>query len=152
MKRLMILAAALLLFASCSLHRANVAVTPVYSPSVETTTMASLDVSAKKINYVYYPEIKDSKSLSQDQLIKNAVYAALQSNGGGDELVGLSYYITVRRGFFGKKVRSIAVSGYPATYTNFREPTEADKEAVETLSRSKMYRQSKLDKLSLGTE
>jgi hypothetical protein len=114
--------------------------------------MASLDVAAKKINYVYYPEIKDSKSLSQDQLIKNAVYAALQSNGGGDELVGLSYYITVRRGFFVKKVRSISVSGYPATYTNFREPTEADKEAVETLSRSKMYRQSKLDNLSLGNE
>lgn len=152
MKKLVILAAAMLLFASCSLHRASVGVTSVYSPSVETTTMASLEVTGKKINYVYYPEKKDAKSLSQDQLVRNAVYQALQVNGGADELIEVNYYITVRRGFIGKKVKSIAVSGYPANYINFREPTVEDLEAVETLSRSKMFRQSKLDKLSLGTE
>ena len=152
MKKLVILAVVALLLASCSLHRANIGMTPVYSPTVETTTMASLDVSGKKITHVYYPERQDAKSLSQEQLVKNAVYDALRANGGGDELVGLNYYITVRRGLFIKKVKSVSVSGYPATYTDFREPTQEDIESVETLSRSKMFRQSKLDKLSLGTE
>lgn len=152
MKKLVILAASMLLFASCSLHKANVGVTSVYTPSVETTTMASLEVLGKKITYVYYPDIQDAKSLSQDQLVRNAIFEALNVNGGADELIEVNYFVTVRRGFFGKKVRSVSVSGYPANYVNFREPSAEDVDAVEALSRSKMYRQSKLDNLSLGVE
>ena len=93
-----------------------------------------------------------TQALSEKQLIQNAIYKALELNGNADELVEVNYYITVRRGFLSKRIESIAVSGYPAYYKDFREPGELDLEAVETLSRSKMYRQSKLDKLSVGVE
>lgn len=152
MKRILFLAAMTLLLASCSIHKASVASTAVYSPAVETTTIASLDVAQQKINYVYQPTKRDAKALSEKQLIQNAIYKALELNGNADELVEVNYYITIRRGFLSKRIESIAVSGYPAYYKDFREPRALDLEAVETLSRSKMYRQSKLDKLSVGVE
>lgn len=152
MKKIVIFAALALLFSSCAIHKASVASTVVYSPAVETTTIATLDVSQKKITYVYYPEKKDSKTLSEKQLVKNAIYMALQANGGADELVEVNYYVSMKQGLLRKKVQSISVSGYPATYKDFREPTVEDKDAVETFSRSRMYRQSKLEKLSLSAE
>lgn len=152
MKRTLFIAALTLLLASCSIHKASVASTAVYSPAVETATIASLDVVKQKINYVYYPTKKDSKSLSEKQLIQNAIYKALEQNGNADELVEVNYYITIRRGFLSKRVESISLSGYPAYYRDFREPGEVDLEAVETFSRSKMYRQSKLQQLSTGVE
>lgn len=152
MKKILVFAAFVLLFSSCSIHKASVSSTSVYSPAIETTTFATLQVSPQKISYVYYPEKRDSKALSEKQLIQNAIFMALKNNGGADELVEVNYFISVKRGFFSKKVKSISLSGYPAYYKDFREPTKADKDAVETLSRSRMYRQSKLDNLSLGVE
>lgn len=150
MKKIVILAVFALLFSSCAIHKASVASTAVYSPEIETTTIATLDVSPERISYVYYPELKDSKRLSEKQLIRNAIFMALKENGNADELVEVNCYVSLKRGFFGKRVKSIAVAGYPAKYKNFREPTDKDKEAVEALSRSRMFRQSKLDALSMG--
>lgn len=152
MKKIVIIAALALLFSSCAVHKASVASTEVYSPAIETATIATLDVAQKKITYVYTPEKKDSKTLSEKQLVKNAIYMALQTNGDADELVEVNYYVSMKRGFFGKRVQSIRVSGYPATYKDFREPTTVDKDAVETFSRSRMFRQSNLETLSLGAE
>ena len=152
MKKIVIFAVLALLFSSCAVHKASVASTEVYSPAIETATIATLDVAQKKITYVYTPEKKDSKTLSEKQLVKNAIYMALQTNGDADELVEVNYYVSMKRGFFGKRVQSIRVSGYPATYKDFREPTTGDKDAVETFSRSRMFRQSNLETLSLGAE
>lgn len=152
MKKIVIFAALALFFSSCAVHKASVASTEVYSPAIETATIATLDVAQKKITYVYTPEKKDSKTLSEKQLVKNAIYMALQTNGDADELVEVNYYVSMKRGFFGKRVQSIRVSGYPATYKDFREPTTGDKDAVETFSRSRMFRQSNLETLSLGAE
>ena len=152
MKKIVIFAVLALLFSSCAVHKASVASTEVYSPAIETATIATLDVAQKKITCVYTPEKKDSKTLSEKQLVKNAIYMALQTNGDADELVEVNYYVSMKRGFFGKRVQSIRVSGYPATYKDFREPTTGDKDAVETFSRSRMFRQSNLETLSLGAE
>lgn len=151
MKKIMIFAAFLMLFSSCAVHKASVSSTAVYSPAIETTTIATIDVSSKKITYMYTPAKTDSKSLSEKQLIQNAIYEALQANGNADELVEVNYFMSMKRRFpFGKRVKYVIVSGYPATYSDFREPDCEDKDAVETFSRSRMYRQSKLDQLSLG--
>lgn len=152
MKKILILASLTLLLASCSVHKASVASTSVYSPAVETVTVASLDVEKEKISYVYYPTKKDAKSLSEKQLIKNAIYMALSTNGGADELVEVNYYITTKRGLFSRRVESVSVRGYPAFYKDFREPGADDLKAIETLSRSNMYRQSELKQLSIGVE
>lgn len=152
MKKIMILAVLALLCSSCAVHKATVSSTAVYSPAIETTTVATLDVAANKISYLYTPTKTDAKSLSEKQLVKNAIYMALKDNGNADELVEVNYFVSLKRGFFGKKVKNIAVTGYPATYKDFREPTKADKDAVETLSRSRMFRQSNLEVLHLGAE
>lgn len=152
MKKFIVFTALAMLFSSCAIHKASVASTAVYSPEIETTTIATLDVSPKKITYVYNPTKIDAKSMTEKQLVKNAIYLALKENGNADELVGVNYYISLKRRFLTKRIKSISVSGYPATYKDFREPTAKDKDAVETLSRSKMYRQSRLETLSLGAE
>ncbi len=143
MKKLLLIPAFVVLTASCSvIHRAQADVTDVYSPVVETTTMATLEVSPEKISYRYVPDRKSAKSLSMKQLLQNAVYAALEENGKADELVEVSYSIAAKRGFFSNRIRSIDVSGYPAYYVDFREPTDKDLNSVETLSRSRMLRSS----------
>ena len=113
--------------------------------------MATLEVSTKKISYRYVPDRKTAKTLSQKQLIQNAIYAALEENGNADELVEVSYCISAKRAFLSKRIRSISVSGYPAYYVDFREPTDADLRSVETLSRSKMLRQSDIKGIELHT-
>ena len=152
MKKIVILATLALLLSSCAVHKAAVSSTTVYSPAIETTTVATLDVAANKISYVYTPTKTDAKSLSEKQLVKNAIYMALKENGNADELVEVNYYVSLKRGFLSKRVKSISLTGYPATYKDFREPTNEDKDAVETLSRSRMFRQSNLETLSLGAE
>lgn len=152
MKKILLIASVVLMTASCAMvHTAQVETTTVYSPAVETTTMATLEVSTKKISYRYVPDRKTAKTLSQKQLIQNAIYAALEENGNADELVEVSYCISAKRVFLSKRIRSISVSGYPAYYVDFREPTDADLRSVETLSRSKMLRQSEVKGIELHT-
>lgn len=142
MKRFFFLALVSLILASCSLHKASIAAVDVYSPDVETITMASLKVMPQKITYRYMPDKYDAKRLKVNQNVQNAIFHALRENGGADELVEVSYYVTMHYGFFGKRVKSILVSGYPAYYTNFREPSEQELKKIEILSNAKMLRQS----------
>lgn len=152
MKKFLLIAAAVLMTASCAtVHTAQVESTNVYSPSIETATMATLEVSSKKISYRYVPDRKSAKSLAPEQLIQNAIYAALENNGNADELVEVSYYISAKRVFMGKRIRSINVSGYPAYYVEFREPSDSDRKNVETLSRARMLRQSDIKAVELHT-
>ena len=152
MKKVLLIAAVVLTAASCSMiHRAQVSTTPVYSPVVETTTMATLEVSPKKITYNYVPDRKSAMTLPQAQLVQNAIYAALEENGNADELVEVSYYVSAKRGLLTKRVRSISVTGYPAYYVDFREPSESDLKSVETLSRSRMMREADVKSVELRT-
>ncbi len=112
---------------SCaSLNRATVVSTSAPAPIKSTTTVANIEVGEKRISYTYVPSKADSKRLSEAQLLDNAIYMALQENGNADILVKVNYYIT--RKTFPKRIQSISVSGYPAKYVDFHQPTEADYE------------------------
>lgn len=141
MKKILLLLTVVFAASSCAtLHRSQTKVSDVYSPAVETATVATIEVSPKKITYRYIPDKESSKSLSLNQLIQNAIYAALQENGNADELVQVSYSITSKKVFFHNRVRSITVSGYPAYYVNFRQPSDEDIRNIETLNKAKMLR------------
>ena len=100
MKRLFFIVMVIIMATSCSvLHRAVVD-NPVESHSLSSDSKASLNVSTTKVSYVYRPSKDDAKTLSLDELKNNAVYEALESNGGYDVLVGANYYVTTKYGFF----------------------------------------------------
>ena len=91
------------------------------SLSDETTTFCStsvtadLNVSDKKIEYVYYVA-SDYRVLNLKTLKENAINKALQTNGNADVLVSPQFVISRSDG----KITQIRVTGYPANYVNFR--------------------------------
>lgn len=120
---------------SCAVNRVNraaVSTTTVQTPVVS-ATVATLDVAAKPITYTYHPT-KSERNLRLEQLVSNAIYEALQNNGSGDELVKVSYFVNGKARIFNRiKVKSISVTGYPATYKNFREPAAEDRENIDAV-------------------
>lgn len=80
-----------------------------------TKVAADLDVSPNRISFYYEPSRREWKA-GLDNVINIAVAKALQSYGAGDVLVGLEYRVRMR----GMKVQEITVTGYPASYKNFR--------------------------------
>jgi len=137
MKKLLFIAVIGATLSSCaSLNRATVVSTSTPAPIRTTTTVANLEVGENRISYTYVPSKADSKRLSEAQLIDNAIYMALKENGNADVLVKVNYYIT--RKTFPKRIQSISLSGYPAKYVDFRQPTEADYENFEKLPQSEV--------------
>ncbi len=127
---------ALAFASSCSsVNRAMVKTTEVSHPAVETATMASLDISKKRITYTYTPTIADAKILSEAELVQNAIFKALEANGNADVLVQVNSMVHMQKGLFGSRVKSITVSGYPAYYVDFREPSEMDLKSVSIFQR-----------------
>jgi hypothetical protein len=53
-----------------------------------------------------------------------AVREALKNNGGGDVLVGLEVQTKSVRFLIWRSIKSITVSGYPAKYKNFTNPSK----------------------------
>lgn len=81
---------------------------------------ADLDVSSTKISYFYIP----SKTVAiggYDNIINTAVREALVANGNADVLVALE--TQVKYDSTGS-IESVVVTGYPATYTNFRNASD----------------------------
>lgn len=129
MKKLFAIVVFAILMSSCSTHKMLVNSTSV-NPAIESTTMATIKVGEKRISYTYVPSKHDSKALSESQLIQNAMYMALAANGNADVLVKVNSFVTYKKGLFGKRAISISVSGYPAYYTDFRQPTDEDLKKV----------------------
>lgn len=126
MKKLFLMGVIAAMLTSCSIHRATVISTEQPVSTKTTTTVASLNVSQKRVTYTYNPTKSDAKRLSAAQLMENAMYMALKQNGNADVLVKVNSYVTTKVGLSGRRIKSISVSGYPAYYTDFREPNEAD--------------------------
>ena len=83
-------------------------------------TIADLAVSPQKITYTYRPT-DDVNRGGEANVINTAVRKALEANGGGDVLVEMQF--TLKKS--GKKnVTEVTVSGYPATYKNFRNAND----------------------------
>ena len=54
-------------------------------------------------------------------ILNNAVYEALKENGNADVLVNFQYQATVtKKLWFNRKVQKVVITGYPATYKNFK--------------------------------
>lgn len=76
---------------------------------------ADLNISSSKITFTYKPS-KSERRGGNKNAIDCAVAEALKANGNADVLVAPQYEIRKRRG----NVKQVTVTGYPATYTNFR--------------------------------
>ena len=116
--------------ASCT-TTLNSSKTKDFGSSAITATFADLVVSPTKITYTYKPT-DDVRRGGEVNVINTAIRKALEVNGGGDVLVELQTTIKKK----GKRnVSEVTVSGYPATYKNFRcADDETLKEALKLRS------------------
>jgi len=120
---------AMLGMASCT-TTINSARTERFSSPAITMTFADLVVSPNKITYTYWPT-DDVNRGGEANVINTAVRKALEANGRGDVLVEMQY--TLKKS--GKKnVKEVTVSGYPATYKNFRNADEETLKAAAMMN------------------
>ena len=122
---------------SCRMMQTSVKTADVNAPVVS-TTVASLEVEVKPITFIYEPTKDERKHLTTTELIENAKYLALVNHGSGDILVQVSYKLEVKKFGFIKRVRRITITGYPATYKNFRDPNEEDRKNIDTFYNEKV--------------
>ena len=81
-----------------------------------TPVQVDLKVSPKKINY--FMLVSESVRLGGfDNVVATAVKEALEANGGGDVIVGLQ---TQTKYNDKGEIEYINISGFPASYVNFR--------------------------------
>lgn len=83
-------------------------------------TTADLVVSPNKIHFDYKPT-KSERKAGFNVVVNNATAAALKANGDADVLVARQYEAVYKQRMFGKKMKSIRITGYPASYKNFRK-------------------------------
>ena len=125
-----ICAIAMLGMASCTTTLSS-SKTKDFGSSAITATFADLVVSPRKITYTYKPT-NEVRRGGEANVINTAVRMALDANGGGDVLVELQTTVK-KKGR--KKVTEVTVTGYPATYKNFRcADDEILKEALKLRS------------------
>lgn len=108
---------------SCSVLRKSSSTTQNVESSLSSATIADLQVSNQKISYTYRPNKQDRKA-GINHVVGNAVAAALKNSGNADVLIERQYEAIYKvRLFGGKKIKTVTVTGYPATYKNFRNAT-----------------------------
>ncbi len=118
MKKIFVVIAVALSVASCTTTKKTAASLDV-NDVLKSETTADLVVSGKRISYTLEPS-KSVRRAGMNNVKAYAVSEALKAFGVGDVLVEAQFETGVRRGLFGKKIKSVTVTGYPATYKNFR--------------------------------
>ena len=81
---------------------------------------ADLQVSEQKISF-FMPVTANLRAGGEKNVIDSAVKEALEQNGDADVLVGLQTQLKYKDN---GDIESIAISGYPAKYVNFRNAPE----------------------------
>lgn len=119
MKKNIFLPFFLLLMSSCSTIYRTAHTEPV-STTITSGVVADLKVSNTKISYTYTPSSAVRKG-GYKNIKSTAIAEALRLNGGGDVLVETQAEIIETKGWFGRSIKRITVTGYPATYENFRQ-------------------------------
>ncbi|WP_277120960.1 hypothetical protein [Bacteroides ndongoniae] len=120
MKKLLSLMLLTALLSSCSMFKSSTASTMEVNSALFSATSAELQVSNEKISYTYYPKKADRKA-GFKHILNNATSAALKENGNADVLVERQYEVIAKKRLIRKnKIKSITVTGYPATYKNFK--------------------------------
>ena len=117
-KVLLATASLLLLLSSCSTVKKTASSIDVAN-SITSTSVTDLEVSNKKITYKFRPKAKERRG-GYANVKACAVAAALQTSNGADVLVAPEYETVIKKGLFGKKIKEVTVTGYPAKYKNFR--------------------------------
>lgn len=107
---------------SCSSVYKTASTRNVNAPLVA-AVISDLEVSNQKITYTLYPTNEVRKG-GLKNCINTAIREALLQNGKGDILIETQEAVVQRYGFFGKKIKSVTVTGYPAKYKNFRSADE----------------------------
>ncbi len=85
---------------------------------LKSRNMAELSVQDTRISYTFHP-VKSIRRGGLANIKAAAVSEALKQNGGADVLVEPQFEVRQRRGLFGKKVKYVTVTGYPAKYVKF---------------------------------
>lgn len=111
---------ALLLTMSCQTMRTSTSTALNVDTDLNSKTTADLVVSPNKIHFDYKPT-KSERKAGFNVVINNATAAALKANGDADVLVARQYEAVYKQRMFGKKMKSIRITGYPASYKNFRK-------------------------------
>lgn len=86
--------------------------------NIHSEVYATMNVSNTKISY----KLNTTKSIRRGGLqncINTAIHEALKQHGDADVLIQTEKTIVERKGMFGRKIRSVTVTGYPAKYINF---------------------------------
>lgn len=107
--------ASVLCFSSCTTLK-KTASTQDVSTVIAAGSEADLDVSQSKISF-YYKVPKSVRRGGTNSVKATAVAEALKANGNADLLVNPQFEMKIKRG----SIREITVTGYPATYKNFRK-------------------------------
>lgn len=126
MKKFIILLAVSIAAVSCSSLMKTASEQNV-NGNIAAAVIADLDISNQKITYTYVPTLNVRK-LGAKNCINAAISEALLANGNGDILIETQAAVIQTQGLFGRKIKSVTVSGYPAKYKNFKS---ADEETIK---------------------
>ena len=108
-----------LAFTSCSIDK-QTSTNAIPDNFIRTNVAADLEVSPKRVTYTYRPLKSEIRGGNQN-VINIAIAKTLQANGNADVLVGMEYTLRMKAGLFGGgKIEEVTVTGFPATYKNFR--------------------------------
>lgn len=118
MRKKIVVSVAIMAMVSCTTVK-KTATTVDVNNALNSTSTVDLEVSGRRISYTYVTEKKIRRG-GLSNVYAVAVKEALKENGNADLLVAPEYETNIRKGMFGKKVRFVTVTGYPATYKNFR--------------------------------
>lgn len=105
---------------------------------MQVPVVADLDVSNTKVTEEY--TITTSVNLKNmnyfiDQAKSNAIVAAVQKHSA-DVLVEPIYEVHITKAGYGKSDVRVVVTGFPATYKNFRSATKSDMEIIDGTRKS----------------
>ena len=120
MKKIFLFAVIVIAMTSCSTlvststHRDINVNAPLAVPVI-----ADLDVSSEKIMHFYTPTMS-VRAGGLKNVLNSAVRDALGIYGNADVLVGLETQINYVYFLFFKRIESVVITGYPASYKNFR--------------------------------
>ena len=119
MKKLIVMASVVMMAMASFTTVKKTSTTIDVNNALNSNSTVDLEVSGKRISYTYITEKKIRRG-GLKNIYATAVKEALKENGNADVLVAPEYETRIRKGMFGTKVKAVIVSGYPATYQNFR--------------------------------
>lgn len=99
----------------------------------EAPLIAELEVMDEKIQYVYYPTASERRSMSLQAIKENAVAAALEANDKADVLLHPQFKVSLK-GILRNKCERVIVTGFPAHYVGFREPSPEELDKIIMLN------------------